>query len=89
MDDNEREYHARLHLQIGSEQKFWLGIWTIIGAVLTAVVLCITITHNRTVSQFTEMVKAGADPILLDCALWNESKAMCTARALTLKAKSS
>lgn len=72
-----------------SVEKFWITFWAIACTAFIVLVATIAISHSHTIDKFTEMVKAGADPILLDCALWNEDKAMCTARALTLKVKPS
>lgn len=52
-----------------NEDRFWLGIWSLVAAVIVTLITAITLTMWSKRLHLNEMVKAGVDPIRAACAL--------------------
>ena len=62
-----------------SDQKFWLGIWSMVLAFLVALMVCITINAYGKRDKWEKVVSNGADPMVTTCALYGDtSTAICT-----------
>ena len=54
---------------MNSDQKFWLGIWSMVLAFLVALMVCITINAYGKRDKWEKAVSNGADPMVTACAL--------------------
>jgi hypothetical protein len=54
---------------MNGEDKFWVVVTAIVGAVATVLVLTIASSSWRSDKIILEMVEAGADPIAASCAI--------------------
>ena len=64
---------------MGSDQKFWLGIWSMALAFLMTVILCLTVHAWNKLDKWDKAVSNGADPMVTTCALYGDtSPAICT-----------
>ena len=56
---------------MNSDQKFWLGIWSMVLAFLVALMVCITINAYGKRDKWEKAVSNGADPMVTTCALYS------------------
>jgi len=67
---------------MNSDQKFWLGIWSMVLAFLVALMVCITINAYGKRDKWEKAVSNGADPMVTTCALYSADTsgdiAICT-----------
>lgn len=67
---------------MNSDQKFWLGIWSMVLAFLVALMVCITINAHGKRDKWEKAVSNGADPMVASCALYSAETtgdiAICT-----------
>ena len=54
---------------MNSDQKFWLGIWSMVLAFLVVLMVCITINAHGKRDKWEKAVSNGADPMVTSCAL--------------------
>lgn len=71
-----------------SDDKFWIGIWSIVATCFVALVLAITLTMWSKRQHLNEMVSKGADPIRVACALdMYDNNTMCVFHSVTFEHK--
>ena len=67
---------------MNSDQKFWLGVWSMVLAFLVALMVCITINAYGKRDKWEKAVSNGADPMVTTCALYSADTsgdiAICT-----------
>jgi hypothetical protein len=63
-----------------SNQKFWLGIWGMVLALLMGGISCATVLAWHKIDKWDKAVSNGADPMVVTCALDGHaaSTAICT-----------
>jgi len=63
-----------------SNQKFWLGIWGMVLALLMGGISCATVLAWHKLDKWDKAVSNGADPMVVTCALDGHaaSTAICT-----------
>jgi hypothetical protein len=54
---------------MNSDQKFWLGIWSMVLAFFIALMVCLTINAYGKRDKWERAVSNGADPMVTACAL--------------------
>ena len=74
---------------MNSDDKFWIGIWSIVATCFVALVLAITLTMWSKRQHLNEMVSKGADPIRVACALdmYDNNNTMCVIHNVTFEHK--
>ena len=70
------------------DNKFYLGVWAILGTVAITLVLCISIGNQVSNTKMVDMVKAGADPIAANCAIVGMSYSQIICDHVSKKQKS-
>lgn len=79
---SERNYNA-----ISGEDKFWLGVWSIVAAACVALIAACTYSgyHSRIVMQ--ELVDKGAHPMVVSCSMGisQSEQGICTLLAANTK----
>jgi len=54
---------------MNEDQKFWLGVWSMVLAFLVALTVCLTINAHGKRDKWEKAVSNGADPMVVACAL--------------------
>jgi hypothetical protein len=72
-----------------SDEKFWLGIWSMALVFLITLTVCITINAHGKRDKWEKAVSNGADPMVTACALdgvnSHSDTAICTILAQNRK----
>ena len=64
---------------MGSDQKFWLGIWGMVLAFLVTLLVCVSLGAHDKRDKWDKAVSNGADPMVTTCALYSDtSHTICT-----------
>lgn len=57
------------------EGKFWVSIWAIVGVVVLGVFALLTLNSYERRLKWAEAVANGADPMVVSCALFEQTSA--------------
>ncbi|WP_323016395.1 hypothetical protein [Castellaniella sp.] len=68
------------------EEKFWVSLWSLVAVVAVTLILGLLLYNADKNQKIADMVKAGADPIIVSCAMGTVSEgtgasALCSLRA--------
>lgn len=63
-----------------SENKFWMGFWSLCASVLVTLIVCCTFDAYQSKQTFIKAVQAGNDPLKVTCSMGVSQNeiAMCT-----------
>jgi hypothetical protein len=57
-----------------SENKFWMGIWSLAAVVVVAIVVAVSYAAHDRRDKWEKVVSNGADPMVAACAIFIQER---------------